>query len=365
MKRFSLIFFVVFFNFSFAQKGNVLKLKLNEGNFISSFLRGKTENEFVLDIIKKTDSVFNLDKNKSYIEIFDRLLRKESHLSSAELQALDPEFRREFEALQLQVENGYLVEILKKAVDVNFDAGFLSIFLQSKNLKNFSVSKPDFNLFEIKFSTAEDYNLGKKILSQNALFFSEPMENAELNGIKNCIIKANSELQKNFYIKLNDGEYYFSLSKDFTNQVRNSEETTKCFDSKTASILFDEGYDSENYSKLYLVKKDKDLEKGLIENVNAFDFKGETSESSYKDNLFFISIFTNEKAQKSLQEFSQRNLGKNIFISNCNNLILNPEVSVVLEEGKILFTGNLFDEKWQEFFKAIQFQVFKNSISFQ
>ena len=280
------------------------------------------------------------------------------------MQVLDPEFRTEFEALQLQVENGYLVEILKKAVDVNFDAGFLSIFLQSKNLKNFSVSKPDFNLFEINFSTAEDYNLGKKILSQNALFFSEPMENAELNGIKNCIIKANSELQKNFYIKLNDGEYYFSLSKDFANLVRNSEQTSKCFDSKTTSILFDEGYDSENYSKLYLVKKDKDLEKGLIENFNAFDFKGETSESSYKDNLFFISIFTNEKAQKSLQEFSQRNLGKNIFISNCNNLILNPEVSVVLKEGKILFTGNIFDKKWQEFFKQFSSRFSKTAYRF-
>ena len=250
MKIFSFIFFVFILNFPFAQKGNVLKLKQNEGNFISSFIKGKTENEFVLDIIKRSDSVFNSDKNKSYIEIFDRLLRKESQLSSAELQTFNPKLRSEFEALQLQVENGYLVDLLKKAVDVNFDAEFLSNFLENKNLKNFSVSKPNFNLFEIKFSSTEDYNLARKILQQNSLFFYEPLDDAELNSIKNCIIQTNSELQKNFYIKLNDGEYYFSLSKDFVNQFRNSKEPSKCFDSNSILILFDDGYYYDIYSKL-------------------------------------------------------------------------------------------------------------------
>ena len=85
MKR--IIIFGIFFslNIFYAQKKNVLTVKFNEKFFVSNFMKQRTDNAFVLNLINEADSLALKNLKENYSVLLDSLLKKKSNLSNEEL----------------------------------------------------------------------------------------------------------------------------------------------------------------------------------------------------------------------------------------------------------------------------------------
>ena len=130
MKKTVTIILLVLINFLLsAQEKYTLNLKFNEKYFLSNFFLNKTENEFVHDLIKETDSI-TMYNNKNYIEVMDSIMNRKINFSKEELNKLSSKKRKELDSLKIQFQNGSFLELMKQ-----FEMHFLIKIFLRKSLK--------------------------------------------------------------------------------------------------------------------------------------------------------------------------------------------------------------------------------------
>lgn len=124
MKKIYFLITFFIFNFFFSQTNYVLKLKFNEKHFLSSFIRNNTKNEFVLNAFRKADSITQNSLNYNYVNILDSVLKNEFKISEKEKLNLSDLERKQRDSLFFEMQNGNLLSLYKKIVEVNFDSEF-------------------------------------------------------------------------------------------------------------------------------------------------------------------------------------------------------------------------------------------------
>lgn len=364
MKKY-LVFLLVILTQSLinAQSNYTLKLKFDEKYFLSNLIPHKTNNSFVLKIFKKTDSISNLKINKNYIVVLDSILRKESQsVSEKELLSLDSKQRKEFDSLKIAINNGDFLNLMKKAVDANFDEVFLKSVLEKEGIQNVEISKPEYNRFVAKFSNQESLQNANTSLTNNSIFFHQSIEDQELGKITDCFMNENKKMVDENYLKKENNYLLIYYESEF---IKRPKIESKCFENKKIATLLKKGLDSDVYLKLFFVKESSEIENSISKLIKGFDIEFEKNVKSYNDNKFYITLYLDENGKESLRLFSEQNIGKAIFISNNSQFLLNPKINSVLAKGSILLNGNLFDDNWQDIFDAVKFEVFKNSLTFE
>lgn len=190
--------------------------------------------------------------------------------------------------------------------------------------------------------------------------FHEAIDEIELEKIQNCFLNENNNLVKNNYLKKENN--HLLIYKDVSIPILDYYQKSKCFDSRNVTFLLNQGKDFDIFSKLFFVKKSDNLENNLINSVERFYFEAKKNEEVYEDNLFYISLFLNDNGKNILLKFTEKNVGKKVFIGDKNEFLLSPSISDKLKNGRIVLKGNLFDVNWQRIYELVKFEVFRNSL---
>lgn len=344
-----------------AQEKYTLNLKFNEKYFFSNFFLNKTENEFVHDLIKETDSI-TMYNNKNYIEVMDSIMNRKINFSMEELNKLSFKKRKELDTLKIQLQNGSFLELMKQSVDAFSDKNFLKKKFEDNGIDSLEILKPSYNRITINFTSKKYLEVAKNLLKKNSISFHESIDNDELENIYKCFMNKNKPLVDNFSLKKENNYLLISYDSEIVKQTKIF---SKCFDSNNIVTLIKEGGFSDVYWKLYFVKNSGELENSISKSIKSFDLEFKKNEQSYDDNIFYIKIFLDEIGKKNLKKFSKKNIGKSIFISNNSQFLLNPKISYTLDKGSFMLSGNMFSDNWQETFDLLKFEVFKNSITIQ
>lgn len=356
MKKLIFLFAFLIFNIFYSQNKNYLSIKFDEKYFLSNFLKNRTTNAFVLNIVNKADSISIIKKQADYVILLDSLLKKNIVLSDYELNLMKKDERKEFDSLKIEIENGNFLNLMKKAVQVNFDSTFIEDLLEKKGFKNYKVQQPDYNKFFLSFSDQENLEKARVFLMTSRLSFHESLDDAEVENIQNCLLKENEILVKNFSLKVDNK--ILLISKNNINAYKNS----KCFDSEKTFVLINNGKDFDVYSKLYFVKKSGKMENSLVNSIRGVDIDFKQNEDSYNDNLFYLSAFLDEFGKNYLSDISVNNIGGKIFIGNNSKFISFLNIKEKMING-LFISGNLFEENWQDLYNLVKFEVFRNSIT--
>lgn len=360
MKKIYFLITFFIFNFFFSQTNYVLKLKFNEKHFLSSFIRNNTKNEFVLNAFRKADSITQNSLNYNYVNILDSVLKNEFKISEKEKLNLSDLERKQRDSLFFEMQNGNLLSLYKKIVEVNFDSEFLEKILIDNEIRGSKITQTDYNQFTISLINKENLEKTKTIFLNHRLSFHEVIDKTELEKIQNCFFNENENLVKNNYLKKENN--HLLIYKDVSIPIFDYYQNTKCFDSRNVTFLLNEGKDFDIFSKLFFVKKSDNLENNLINSVEGFYFEGHKNEEIYEDNLFYISLFLNDNGKNILLKFTEKNVGKKVFIGDKNEFLLSPSISDKLKNGRIVLKGNLFDVNWQRIYELVKFEVFRNSL---
>lgn len=356
MKKTLVFIIFIISNFYLSQTNFVLKIKFNEGNFLSNFMAHRTENDFVLNVLKKTDSISKIENNSNYVVIMDSIMKIESNLNKEEKAALNGTQKKEFDSLKIEIDNGNFLKLMKELVKVNFGADYLEQTLTEFDIKNFKINQIDYNQISITFNDKENLEKVKNLLYKNKMSFHETLDEKELENIQNCFMKENDVLVKNFSLKKQNS--ILLISKDYINSLKSS----KCFDSKKVTYLLEDGKDYEVYAKLYFVKLSNVLESKLINSIKGLDLQTKENRDDYADNYFFLGMYSDDVGKKYLNEYSTQNINKQIFIAKGKELLMFVNIDEKMEEGLFIVNGNLFEENWQDLYDLVKFEVFRNSI---
>lgn len=356
MKKGLFVLIILFSNFYLSQTNFVLKIKFNERYFLSNFMAHRTENDFVLSVLKKTDSISKLQINSNYVEVMDSIMRIESNLKEEEKASLNKSQKKEFDSLKVEIDNGNFLNLMKEAVKVNFSADYLEQILNDFYIKNFKINQTDYNQFSINFDDKVNLEKAKAILFKNKMSFHEAIFEKELENIQNCFMKENDVLVQNFSLKKQNN--ILLISKDYINSLKSS----KCFDSKKVTYLLDEGEDYEVYAKLYFVKQSNVLESKLINSIKGLNLQTKENRDNYGDNFFFLGMYTDDVGIKYFSEYSTQNINKQIFIAKSEMFLISVNIDEKMEDGLFIVSGNLFEENWQDLYELVKFEVFRNSI---
>ena len=200
MKKIFLLLIIFGFSFLNAQKTFTLNLKFNEKYFLSNFFSHKTNNEFVLDLVKETDSITR-NNSKNYVEVMDSIINKRFNLSKKELNKLSSIQKKEFDSLKIQFQNGNFLELMKKTVDAFLDKNLLQKKFEDNGIDSLEILKPSYNRITINFTNKKYLEVAKNILNQNYIFFHESIENDELEKEYNCFLNENKSLVDDNYLK--------------------------------------------------------------------------------------------------------------------------------------------------------------------
>lgn len=362
MKYKFLLITILSLNFYFSQTNYVLKFKFNEKYFLSNFITHKTNNSFVLKIFKEADSISDFRNSENYVEIVDSLLKDRVDFTKKELGELTLNQKNELDSLKIVIQNGDFLKLFKSSVETNFSVEFLKKNIEKEGIKNFEIFKTSYNSFNINFSDKESVDRVKILLNNNKIFFHEEIDGRQLEDVQNCFMKENQELVDDNYLKKEDNYLLIYYENDMIKQLKIE---SKCFDSNNITTLIKKGGYSDVYSKLFFVKNSGDLENSISKSIKGFDLEFKKNEKSYNDNLFYLTVYLDEKGKESLKNFSEKNIGKTVFISNKSQPLLYPKIKSSLIKGSFLISGNMFIENWQETIDIIRFEVFKNSLTFQ
>lgn len=362
MKKLKLFTLFVFHSLCFSQESYALKLKFDERYFLSNIFTHRTNNTFLLKVFKETDSIKNFRKNKNYVEIMDSLLNVKLKYEEKELDNFNSLKRKEFDSLKTEILNGNFLKLMKSSVKVNFSSNFLEKTFEKYRIKNFKINQTDYNQFFVLFSDKESLERAKTILKTGILSFHESIKSNELESIKNCFLKENIHLVESNNLKKENDYLLVSYETEF---LKEPKIVTKCFDYNNISILIKKGKEDEVFSKLYFVKQSTKIENSISHSIKGFDLDFNKNTESYNDNLFYMTIYLDEKGKEYLKEFSKNNIDRTIFISNESQFLLNPKIKSLLTTGQIFLSGNMFEENWQDLFDVLKLNVFKNSLTFE
>ncbi|ODS88814.1 MAG: hypothetical protein ABS44_07325 [Chryseobacterium sp. SCN 40-13] len=351
-------FFV--FNVFFSQTNYVLKMKFNEKHFLSSFIRNNTKNEFVLNAFRKADSVIQKSPNSDYLNVLDTVLKDEFKISIKEKNNFSDLEKKQYDSLSLEMQNGNLLNLFKKAIQVNYNSEFLETILLDSAINDFKIITKDYNQFSISFANKVELKKAKIIFHKNRLSFHDAIEENELEVIQNCFIKENYKMFENNYLKKEKN--YLLVYKDFTQLFEKSYQQSKCLDTKKTIFLLDNGKDFDVYSKLFFVSESSNSEKNLVNSITGFNISFKQNKEIYKDNYFYLSIFTDDQGKEIFSNISEQNIGKKIFIADNSEFISNLNISSKIRNG-IFISGNLFEENWQKLFELVKFETFRNSLT--
>lgn len=338
----------------------MLSLKFDEQSFISNFISHKTDNEFVLRIFKLTDSIAQKQRNENYINTLESVLKQQTNLTQEEKNSLSLSQKKQYDSLSAEFKGGNFIKLFKSAVQVNFGENFLNETFQNSGIKNYKINQTDYNQFSISFSDKKDLEKAKTLFLSNQLYFHESMNINELEFLQNCFMKENDILVKNNYLKKEND--HLLIYKDDAILFGDSYKNSKCFDSKKITYLlyYGEGYDV--FSKLFFVKEATSIENSLVNSIKGMDISFKENRNDYTDNYFYLSIYLDSIAKKILSEFSEKNMGKKIYVANKSEFVSIFNITKKFD-GEIFVSGNLFRENWQRLYELVKFEVFKNSLT--
>lgn len=359
MKKLILLLIVFIFNYYSCQQKNVVNIKFDEKKFIADFIVNKTQNSFLINVFKTSDSLSEIDKKKDYLVILDSVLKHKMALSSEEEKELLPQEKKEFDSLKIQIQNGHFLSLMKKAVEVNFGTEFLENTLKNLEINNFKINKIDYNKFSLILPTDELAKKTKAKLSTHQLSFHESLSEYELQNVQDCFMSENVNLVQNNYLK-KENDYlliYKSDAEIFGNLYQNS----KCINTKNISILLNNGEDYDTFSKLFFVKNTTSLEDKLVKSIKGLDFSTKEDKTDYNKNFFYLSIYLDDKGKDVLSEYTDRNRKKKIYTANNLEFVSMINISEKIQNG-IYISGNLFTENWQKLHELIKYEVFKNAL---
>lgn len=359
MKKYFLFLFILLSNFYLSQTNYLLKIKFDEGYFLSNFMAHNTSNDFVLNVLKETDSISKLQNKSDYIIILDSLMKKESNINEQEKASLNQFQKKEFDSLKIEIDNGNFLKLMKELVKVNFGADYIEQTLTEFDIKNFKINQIEYNQISITFNDKENLEKVKNLLNQNKISFHMAFDKEELSNIQKCYLKENEILLKENHLKKEDE--FLLISKDYTKSFINYHTYQRCGNSKKVRVLLNEGKESDVYTKVYFVKDSTVLESKLVNSIKAVDLQTKENRDDYADNFFFLSIFLDDLGKNYLSQLTSQNMGNTLFIAKNNEFIMKLNIKEKMEDG-IFIHGNLFKENWQDLYDLVKFEVFRNSI---